>query len=55
MTVVFLGGGLAAGVGALAWWLTDKSWTAFLAGAWLVTTALGLAAPSARRARLSAV
>jgi hypothetical protein len=42
MTAVFLGGGLAAGVGALAWWLTDYSWSAFLAGAWLVTTALGL-------------
>jgi hypothetical protein len=43
MTMVFLGGGLAAGVGALAWWLTDYSWTALLAGAWLVVTALGLA------------
>jgi hypothetical protein len=42
MTAVFLGGGLAAGVGALAWWLTDKSWAAFLAGSWLVVTALGL-------------
>jgi hypothetical protein len=42
MTAVFFGGGLAAGVGALAWWLTDKSWTAFLAGSWLVVTALGL-------------
>jgi hypothetical protein len=42
MTIVFLGGGLAAGVGALAWWLSGNSWTAFLAGAWLVVTALGL-------------
>jgi hypothetical protein len=42
MTIVFLGGGLAAGVGALAWWLTGQSWGAFLAGSWLVVTALGL-------------
>jgi hypothetical protein len=41
--MVMMAGSLAAGAGALAWWLASESWPAALVTVWCVITALGLA------------
>jgi hypothetical protein len=40
--MVMVAGTLAAGAGALAWWLASESWLAALVGGWCVIMAMGL-------------